>query len=208
MNKWSKVLILIWILVLLYSIIQLFMHLPEIPFWKWGTLPCLTTIIVAVLGKEYLDGRKLGRLLYDNKVKYIPYLFAGLERSDYELYQNTLREYYSCLESGISTEKFYIEDEKEEHLENVRKGIPSSFDVRKEFDEKSRLEGIKESFDRVKTKQCTWEDLLKENEKKLGHYYIIKYLLDELTIDEKCSIQTEIERINKIRAGGNKVNLF
>ena len=205
--NWVSITILSIILFVYAIIAYYFDILPYFPFGELDIFPTLGVIISAFLAKDVLYKRNFIDLIKNGEIKNIPSVMSALEKYDTHIYKSIMKDYYSEISDEIDKLNAYIEDEKYLFLENIRTKSNISFDIKKELDNLYYLKYSKDILKEIKNGVITWDDIYIQYLHNVCIQYVEKFLLEEVTEDDKEKILHNVKTIETLRSGGANVIL-
>lgn len=203
--NWASIL---FIVLLVYAFVaNYFDKVPYFPFGEFDIFPTLAAIAVAIATVDFLNTKKYIELIKKGEIKNLPSVMSALEKYDKRIYKIIMEDYYNEISNKIDELNAYIEDEKYLFLENIRTKSNASFDIKKELDELHTLKYDKDVLKKIKKGVTTWDDVYTEYLHDTCTQYVKKFLLEEVTKDDKEKILRDVKTIEALRNGGANVIL-
>lgn len=203
--NWASIL---FIVLLVYAFIaNYFDKVPYFPFGEFDMFPTLGVIITAIEAKDFFNSRKYINLIKNGEIKNFPSVMSALEKYDTRIYKIIMEDYYNEISDKIDKLNAYIEDERYLFLENIRTKSNASFDIKKELDELHTLKHNKDVLKKIKKGLITWDDVYTQYLHNVCIQYVEKFLLEEVTKDDKEKILRDVKTIEALRSGGANVIL-
>lgn len=201
--NWASIL---FIVLLAYAFVaNYFDKVPYFPFGEFDIFPTLGVIVSAIAAKDFLNSRKYINLIKNGEIKNLPSLMSALEKYDTRIYKIIMEDYYSEISSKIDELNAYIEEERFLFLENIKTN--ASFDIRKELKELHTLKRNKNIIKEIKKGVITWDDIYTQYIHNVCIHYAEKFLLEEVTEDDKEKILHDVKTIKTLRNGGANIIL-
>lgn len=203
--NWASIL---FIVLLAYAFVaNYFDKVPYFPFGEFDIFPTLGIIVSAIAAKDFLNSRKYINLIKNGEIKNLPSVMSALEKYDTHIYKIIMEDYYNEISDKIDELNAYIEDEKYIFLENIRKNSNTSFDIKKEVNELHILKCNKDILKEIKKGVITWDDVHTQYVHNVCIQYVEKFLLEEVTEDDKEKILRDVKTIETLRNGDANVIL-
>lgn len=208
MRKFSNWASILFVGCFVYAFIaNYFDKVPYFPFGEFDIFPTLGVIASAIAAKDFFNSRKYINLIKNGEIKNLPSIMSALEKYDTRIYKIIMEDYYNEISDKIDELNAYIEDEKYLFLENIRTKSNVSFDIKKELNELHTLKCNKDILKEIKKGVITWDDVYETYIHNICINYVEKFLLEEVTSEDREKVIRDINTITKLRSGGTNVIL-
>lgn len=203
--NWASV---IFICALIYSILSTYISiLPILPIGEWDLLPSLAVIAAGISGYKLIRSKKYINLIDSGKISHFPAIMAALEIADNDMYKIILRDYSKLVMDKINELNTYIEDERRRCYDEFKDNKTVDFNVTNETKKLDQYKALRNTLSDIKRHKITWEEIYQNLIKSCNIRYTEKFLLGELPQEDVKRINADISTINKLRDGGDTVNI-